>query len=43
MSSKQQTQTNTESTSKLEKLSLGFEYDKTLQQIKHDVRIRALE
>lgn len=30
-------------TSQLERFSLGFEYDKTLQQVKHDIRIRTFE
>lgn len=29
--------------SKLERFALGFEYDKTLQQLKREVRIRTLE
>lgn len=29
-------------TSALERLSLGFEYDKTLQEIKYDVRRRTI-
>jgi len=29
-------------TSALERFSLAFEYDKTLQEIKHDVRIRTI-
>jgi len=41
MSDKQQIQPNNTSSS-LEKFSLGFEYDKTLQQVKRDVRIRTL-
>ena len=32
----------TNSTSKLERFTLGFEYDKTLQQVKQEVRIRTL-
>jgi len=28
------------STSKLERFSLGFEYNKTLQQLKNEVRVR---
>jgi hypothetical protein len=28
--------------SQLEQFALGFEYDKTLKQVKHDVRIRTL-
>jgi len=42
MDKKQQIQT-TETASKLERFVLGFEYDKTLQQVKRDVRIRTLE
>jgi hypothetical protein len=34
---------NKNSASKLQQFSLGFEYDKTLQQLKHDVRVRTLE
>lgn len=33
----------TRTASKLERFVLGFEYDKTLQQLKHEVRIRTLE
>jgi len=41
MNQKQQIQlTNT--TSQLERFNLGFEYDKTIQQVMHDVRIRTL-
>jgi len=29
--------------SQLERFSLGFEYDKTLQQVKHETRIRTLD
>jgi hypothetical protein len=32
----------THTTSKLERFVLGFEYDKTLQQLKHEVQIRTL-
>jgi len=39
MEQKPQIKTN-QTTSKLEQFSLGFEYDKTLQQLKHDVRQR---
>ncbi|MEI7918564.1 MAG: hypothetical protein WCH58_04230 [Candidatus Saccharibacteria bacterium] len=41
MSQKQQIQT-IQSPSKLESFNLGFEFDKTLQQVKHDVRFRTL-
>lgn len=41
MNQSQQIQTTT--TSKLERFVLGFEYDKTLQQLKREVRIRTLE
>ena len=41
MRNKQQIQpTNT--TSQLERFSLGFEYDKTLQQVKREMRIRTI-
>jgi len=33
---------HTDSTSRLEQFSLGFEYDKTLQQVKREVRIRTI-
>jgi len=36
----QQIKTNTTKTSKLDLFSLDFEYDKTIQQIKRDVRVR---
>jgi len=42
MEQKQQMST-THTTSKLERFVLGFEYDKTLQQLKREVRIRTLE
>lgn len=42
MSQIQQIQTTT-TASKLERLVLGFEYDKTLQQLKREVRIRTLD
>lgn len=29
--------------SRLEQFSLGFEYDKTLQQVKHDMQTRTLK
>jgi len=41
MVQKQQIQT-INSASKLEQFSLGFEYDKTLQQVKQDMHIRTL-
>ena len=41
MSQKQQIRT-INPTSKLESFSLGFEFDKTLQQVKRDVRFRTL-
>ena len=34
---------NKNTASKLERFSLGFEYDKTLEQVKREVRIRTLE
>ncbi|HRN90494.1 MAG TPA: hypothetical protein PK543_02295 [Candidatus Saccharibacteria bacterium] len=41
MAQKQQIQTiDTNTTSQLDRFTLGFEYDKTLQQVKRDVRIR---
>ncbi len=42
MEHKQQIQT-THTASKLERFVLGFEYDKTLQQLKREVRMRTLE
>lgn len=39
MKQKQQIQNNTKQ-SQLERFTLGFEYDKTLQQVKNDVQIR---
>jgi len=33
---------NTERPSKLEQFSLGFEFDKTLQEVKRDTRARTL-
>ena len=42
MEQKQQIRTN-HTTSKLERFVIGFEYDKTLQQLKREVRIRTLE
>ena len=41
MSSKQQIQSTT-TTSQLERFSIGFEYDKTLQQVKREMRIRTI-
>lgn len=42
MAKKQQIQAiNT--VSQLERFNLGFEYDKTLQQVKHEMHIRTLE
>ena len=41
MVKKQQIETN-HSTSALERFSLSFEYDKTLQEIKREVRIRTI-
>lgn len=41
MVQKQQIQNHPSSTmSQLERFSLGFEYDKTLQEVKRDVRVR---
>jgi hypothetical protein len=42
MEQKQQIQNN-HNASKLERFVIGFEYDKTLQQLKREVRIRTLE
>jgi len=39
--SKQQIQ-NTQTTSALDRFSLGFEYNKTLQEIKREVRHRTI-
>lgn len=39
MAQKQQIQT-IDTISQLERFSLGFEYDKTLQQVKREMRIR---
>ena len=41
MGQKQQIQT-TETISKLERFNLGFEYNKTLQEVKREVRFRTL-
>lgn len=41
MSDKKQIRNN-DTTSKLERFNLGFEYDKTIQQVKNEVRIRTL-
>jgi len=41
MEQKQQVQTK-QTASKLDRFVLGFEYDKTLQQLKREVRIRTL-
>ena len=41
MVQKQQTQT-TNNPSQLERFSIGFEYDKTLQQVKREMRIRTI-
>ena len=38
MKQKQQIQNST--SSQLERFNLGFEYDKTLQQVKNDVQMR---
>ncbi len=42
MVKKQQITTNTNTTSALDRFSLSFEYDKTLQEIKRDVRVRTI-
>ena len=45
MGNKQQIKTTPDkhiSISKLERFSLGFEYNKTLQQVKHEMHIRTL-
>jgi len=31
---------STNTTSQLERFNLGFEYDKTIQQVMHEVRVR---
>ena len=41
MKQKQQIQDNSQM-SQLERLSLGFEYDKTLRQVKNDLQSRKL-
>jgi hypothetical protein len=41
MVQKQQIQT-IDTLSQLERFSLGFEYDKTLQQVKHEMHARTL-
>ena len=41
MAQKQQIHT-IETTSKLERFNLGFEYNKTLQEVKREVRFRTL-
>jgi len=41
MAQKQQIQV-IDTISRLERFTIGFEYDKTLQQVKHDMRIRTL-
>jgi hypothetical protein len=42
MEQKQQIRIN-HTASKLERFVIGFEYDKTLQQLKNEVRIRTLD
>jgi len=42
MAHKQQIQ-SVDTISQLERFNLGFEYDKTLQQVKHEMRIRTLD
>jgi hypothetical protein len=39
---KKQQMTNHPQISSLERFTLGFEYDKTLQEIKREVRIRTI-
>jgi hypothetical protein len=39
----QNNQIQPDNKSRLDKLVLNFEYDKTLQQIKHDMRIRTFD
>jgi hypothetical protein len=34
--------TDNQKTSALDRFALAFEYDKTLQEIKHDVRVRTI-
>ncbi len=43
MNHKQQIQTITNTASKLERFALSFEYDKTLQQLKREMRVRTQE
>ena len=40
---KQQIIPTNEQHSRLDRFTLSFEYDKTIQQVKHDIRIRALD
>lgn len=42
MRNKQQIQSANTTTSQLERFNLGFEYDKTLQQVKREMRIRTI-
>jgi hypothetical protein len=42
MAQKQQIQA-TNTISQLERFNLGFEYDKTLRQVKHEMRVRTIE
>ena len=42
MSNKQQIQSGNTTPSQLERFSLGFEYDKTIQQVRQEVRIRTI-
>ena len=41
MNNKQQIETKN-TVSQLERFTLGFEYDKTLQQVKREMRVRTL-
>lgn len=41
MAQKQQIQVN-DTVSQLERFNLGFEYDKTLRQVKNEMRIRTI-
>jgi hypothetical protein len=41
--SKQQNNSSAHGISRLDRFNLGFEYDKTLQQVKREMRIRTLD
>jgi len=42
MAQKQQIQDTKHTASRLERFTLSFEYDKTLQELKREIRIRTL-